>query len=84
MGVARCRHGARHSFRKSRSARLTVSNVRVHDKQIMSHASSPGNDIPSDAKAEIDAYTKGLLSPWTPQQTILEHPVRHLSRLYSI
>lgn len=50
----------------------------------MSHASSPGNDIPTDAKAKIDAYPKGLLSPWTPQQTILEHPVRFSSSLYFV
>ncbi|EIW63015.1 UDP-Glycosyltransferase/glycogen phosphorylase [Trametes versicolor FP-101664 SS1] len=40
---------------------------------VMSHASSPGTDIPDDAKAKIDAYSKGLLSPWVPQQTLLEH-----------
>lgn len=76
MGAARCRHGVRHPFCKSPSARSVFFSVDVYNKQIMSHASSPGNDITVDAKAKINAYTKGLLSPWTPQQTILEHPVR--------
>ncbi|KAI0633343.1 UDP-Glycosyltransferase/glycogen phosphorylase [Trametes polyzona] len=39
---------------------------------IMSHASS-SSEVPSDVKEKIDSYSRGLLSPWTPQQTILEH-----------
>ncbi|KAI0633620.1 UDP-Glycosyltransferase/glycogen phosphorylase [Trametes polyzona] len=40
---------------------------------ILSHA-SPLAAIPDDIKTKVEAYGKGCLSTWTPQQTILEHP----------
>ncbi|KAI0664707.1 UDP-Glycosyltransferase/glycogen phosphorylase [Cubamyces menziesii] len=40
---------------------------------ILSHA-SPFASIPDEVKEKVKLYGKGLLSPWTPQQTILEHP----------
>ncbi|KAI0368559.1 UDP-Glycosyltransferase/glycogen phosphorylase [Pilatotrama ljubarskyi] len=40
---------------------------------ILSHA-SPMAVVPEDVKQKVKEYGKGLLSPWTPQQTILEHP----------
>ncbi|KAI0331043.1 UDP-Glycosyltransferase/glycogen phosphorylase [Cubamyces sp. BRFM 1775] len=41
---------------------------------ILSHA--PYTDhIPGQVKEKVKAYGKGLLSAWSPQQTILEHPV---------
>ncbi len=46
----------------------------------MSHA-SPFAVIPDDIKEKIEVYGLGLLSPWTPQQTVLSHPVRvHFQR----
>ncbi|KAI0769598.1 UDP-Glycosyltransferase/glycogen phosphorylase [Trametes elegans] len=40
---------------------------------ILSHG-SPFAVIPDEIKAKVAVYGKGLLSPWSPQQTILEHP----------
>ncbi|KAL1942706.1 hypothetical protein VTO73DRAFT_4946 [Trametes versicolor] len=40
---------------------------------ILSHA-SPMAVVPDEIKEKVKAYGKGLLSPWSPQQTILEHP----------
>ncbi|KAI0644654.1 UDP-Glycosyltransferase/glycogen phosphorylase [Trametes meyenii] len=40
---------------------------------ILSHA-SPVAVVPDDIREKVRAYGKGLLSPWSPQQTILEHP----------
>ncbi|KAI0674842.1 UDP-Glycosyltransferase/glycogen phosphorylase [Trametes maxima] len=40
---------------------------------ILSHA-SPVAVVPDEIKEKVKAYGKGLLSPWSPQQTILEHP----------
>ncbi|OJT10140.1 UDP-glycosyltransferase 73C1 [Trametes pubescens] len=40
---------------------------------ILSHA-SPMAVVPDDVKEKVKAYGKGLLSSWSPQQTILEHP----------
>ncbi|KAI0827302.1 UDP-Glycosyltransferase/glycogen phosphorylase [Trametes gibbosa] len=40
---------------------------------IMSHA-SPMAVVPEEVKEKVQAYGKGVLSPWSPQQTILEHP----------
>ncbi|OJT12307.1 UDP-glycosyltransferase 73E1 [Trametes pubescens] len=41
---------------------------------ILSHA-SPIATVPDEIKEKVKAYGKGILSPWSPQQTILEHPV---------
>ncbi|KAI0674843.1 UDP-Glycosyltransferase/glycogen phosphorylase [Trametes maxima] len=41
---------------------------------ILSHG-SPMAVVPDEIKEKVKAYGKGLLSPWSPQQTILEHPV---------
>ncbi|EIW63128.1 UDP-Glycosyltransferase/glycogen phosphorylase [Trametes versicolor FP-101664 SS1] len=41
---------------------------------ILSHA-SPMAIIPEEVREKVKAYGRGLLSPWSPQQTILEHPV---------
>ncbi|KAH9895069.1 UDP-Glycosyltransferase/glycogen phosphorylase [Cubamyces lactineus] len=38
---------------------------------IMSHSS---DDIPPNVLDKITSCTKGLVSPWTPQQTVLQHP----------
>ncbi|KAH9914503.1 UDP-Glycosyltransferase/glycogen phosphorylase [Epithele typhae] len=40
---------------------------------IMSHA-SPMAVVPDEVKTKVQAYGKGILSPWAPQQTILDHP----------
>ncbi|KAH9858609.1 UDP-Glycosyltransferase/glycogen phosphorylase [Lenzites betulinus] len=40
---------------------------------IMSH-SSPIAVIPEEVRDKVKAYGKGVLSPWVPQQTILNHP----------
>ncbi|TFK84851.1 glycosyltransferase family 1 protein [Polyporus arcularius HHB13444] len=40
---------------------------------ILSHA-SPWAQVPDTVKEKVQAYGKGLLSPWTPQQVILNHP----------
>ncbi|KAI0745133.1 UDP-Glycosyltransferase/glycogen phosphorylase [Earliella scabrosa] len=40
---------------------------------ILSHA-SPMATIPDDIRAKVKSYGKGILSPWTPQQLILDHP----------
>ena len=44
--------------------------------QILSHASPFAGQIPEEIKEKVKAYGKGILSPWTPQQLILDHPVR--------
>ncbi|OJT10139.1 UDP-glycosyltransferase 72B1 [Trametes pubescens] len=41
---------------------------------ILSHA-SPMAVVPDEISEKVKSYGKGLLSPWSPQQTILEHPV---------
>ncbi|OSD01251.1 glycosyltransferase family 1 protein [Trametes coccinea BRFM310] len=41
---------------------------------ILSHASPFAGAIPEDVLNKVKAYGKGLLSQWSPQQTILEHP----------
>ncbi|KAI0661267.1 UDP-Glycosyltransferase/glycogen phosphorylase [Cubamyces menziesii] len=38
---------------------------------IMSYSS---DDMPLSVQNRITLYQKGLISPWTPQQTILQHP----------
>ena len=43
--------------------------------KIFSHA-SPFAVIPEAVKVKIEASGMGLLSPWSPQQYILSHPVR--------
>ncbi|KAH9895041.1 UDP-Glycosyltransferase/glycogen phosphorylase [Cubamyces lactineus] len=40
---------------------------------ILSHA-SPMAVVPDQVREKVKAYGKGLLSPWTPQQMILNHP----------
>ncbi|KAH9849890.1 UDP-Glycosyltransferase/glycogen phosphorylase [Lenzites betulinus] len=40
---------------------------------ILSH-SSPMAVIPEEVKEKVKAYGKGVLSLWSPQQTILQHP----------
>ena len=40
----------------------------------MSHASPFTGPIPEEIKEKVKNYGKGLLSPWTPQQLILDHP----------
>ncbi|KAM5530977.1 hypothetical protein V8D89_015359 [Ganoderma adspersum] len=44
-----------------------------HVPFILSHP-SPFAAMPDDLKTRIEAYGHGLLSPWSPQQTILRHP----------
>ncbi|KAK7681774.1 hypothetical protein QCA50_015121 [Cerrena zonata] len=49
----------------------------VMEKQlpfIFSHASPFGHTLPDEVVAKVNAYGKGLLSKWSPQQTILSHP----------
>ncbi|KAI0644656.1 UDP-Glycosyltransferase/glycogen phosphorylase [Trametes meyenii] len=41
---------------------------------ILSHG-SPFATVPDEIREKVEKYGKGLLSPWSPQQTILEHPV---------
>ncbi|KAJ3015940.1 hypothetical protein NUW54_g916 [Trametes sanguinea] len=41
---------------------------------ILSHASPFAGAIPDEIVDKVKAYGKGLLSQWSPQQTILEHP----------
>lgn len=40
----------------------------------MSNA-SPFGTVPDEVVAKVKAYGHGLLSKWSPQQTILAHPV---------
>ncbi|KAI0779720.1 UDP-Glycosyltransferase/glycogen phosphorylase [Fomes fomentarius] len=40
---------------------------------ILSHA-APFARIPDKIRKKVKAYGKGVLSPWTPQQLILDHP----------
>ncbi|KAI0745365.1 UDP-Glycosyltransferase/glycogen phosphorylase [Earliella scabrosa] len=40
---------------------------------ILSHA-SPMAAIPDEVKEKVKVYGKAILSPWTPQQLILDHP----------
>lgn len=42
--------------------------------QILSHASPFAGPVPDEIKEKVAAYGKGVLSPWTPQQLILDHP----------
>ncbi|KAM5540994.1 hypothetical protein V8D89_005305 [Ganoderma adspersum] len=44
---------------------------------ILSHG-SPLAAIPDGMKAKAEAYGKGLITAWTPQQLILDHPVTGL------
>ena len=39
--------------------------------------------VPDDVINKVKAYGKGLLSKWSPQQTILSHPVSSFPRLRS-
>ena len=48
--------------------------------QILSHPSQFAV-IPDDLKTRVKEYGHGLLSPWSPQQTILRHPVSALTGL---
>ncbi|KAI0783052.1 UDP-Glycosyltransferase/glycogen phosphorylase [Abortiporus biennis] len=41
---------------------------------IMSHG-SPWAVVPDEVKAKVEKYGQGILSPWSPQQAILAHPV---------
>ncbi|KAI1796353.1 UDP-Glycosyltransferase/glycogen phosphorylase [Ganoderma leucocontextum] len=41
---------------------------------ILSHASPFAAKIPDEITEKVKAYGKGVLSPWTPQQLILDHP----------
>lgn len=45
--------------------------------QLLSHASCFAV-IPDAVRKKVDIYGLGLLSKWSPQQTILSHPVRTL------
>ncbi|PIL36220.1 hypothetical protein GSI_01881 [Ganoderma sinense ZZ0214-1] len=45
---------------------------------IISHL-SPFAVIPDDLKTRVEEYGHGLLSPWSPQQTILRHPMSALT-----
>ncbi|CAL1707824.1 unnamed protein product [Somion occarium] len=40
---------------------------------ILSHA-SPFAQVPDEVAAKVKTYEQGILSKWTPQQTILAHP----------
>ncbi|KAI0356299.1 UDP-Glycosyltransferase/glycogen phosphorylase [Trametes cingulata] len=40
---------------------------------ILSHA-SPLAVVPDDVREKVKAYGKGIISAWTPQQLILDHP----------
>ncbi|KAM5530920.1 hypothetical protein V8D89_015410 [Ganoderma adspersum] len=41
---------------------------------ILSHASPFAANVPEEIQQKVKAYGKGVLSPWTPQQLILDHP----------
>ncbi|KAI0790595.1 UDP-Glycosyltransferase/glycogen phosphorylase [Abortiporus biennis] len=41
---------------------------------IMSHG-SPLAVVPDEVKAKVEKYSQGMLTPWSPQQAILAHPV---------
>ncbi|OSD03897.1 glycosyltransferase family 1 protein [Trametes coccinea BRFM310] len=41
---------------------------------ILSMASPLAGPLPDEISTKVKAYGKGLVSPWTPQQLILEHP----------
>ncbi|OSD03898.1 glycosyltransferase family 1 protein [Trametes coccinea BRFM310] len=40
---------------------------------LLSHASPRAGALPDEIVDKVGAYGKGMLSPWTPQQTVLEH-----------
>ena len=73
MGGPRRLDGAQPSLRKDP---VPCHCARVSDvvEQILSHA-SPFAVIPDEIKEKVKAYGKGVLSAWTPQQLILDHPV---------
>ncbi|KAI0633610.1 UDP-Glycosyltransferase/glycogen phosphorylase [Trametes polyzona] len=37
-------------------------------------SASPVAVVPDEVHAKVKAYSKGIISPWTPQQLILDHP----------
>lgn len=45
--------------------------------KVLSHG-SPSADISEDMMRKIDLYEFGLLSPWSPQQMILQHEVGYI------
>lgn len=44
-----------------------------HHLQLLGHG-SPFAVIPDEIKAKVAAYGKGMMSSWTPQQVVLDHP----------
>ena len=44
------------------------------ESQILSHA-CPLAVVPDDVKEKVKVYGKGVMSAWTPQQLISDHPV---------
>ena len=73
MGLPRRPHGVGYPFREHGTP-PSVTCSDHDDIQILSHA-SPVAVIPDHVRETVKTYGKGLLSPWTPQQLILDHPV---------
>lgn len=76
VGFLRCRHGKENTIRKYHCTFMPFVQLTFTGcPQILSHASQIAV-VPEEVRAKVDAYGSGLLSKWTPQQTILAHPVR--------
>ena len=69
MGFLGCSNGEENPFCESDS-RLDAQVLKSGSLQIMSHA-SPFASVPDEVLAKVKAYGAGLLSEWSPQQTIL-------------
>ncbi len=82
VGRSRRYHGAQHTFREYNTLlhSCSVAADAHRAKQILSYG-SPLAVIPDDMKAKVEAYGRGLLTPWTPQQLVLDHPVSSLAAL---
>ncbi|CDO72757.1 hypothetical protein BN946_scf184994.g10 [Trametes cinnabarina] len=48
--------------------------MELHIPFLLSHAAPRAAILPDEFVQKVQAYGKGFLSPWAPQQTILEHP----------
>lgn len=78
LGFSRCHHGDEDTIR-TRSLKSPLGSTPMI-RQIMSHA-SPFAVIPAGVEEKVEAYEYGLLTPWSPQQTILQHEVSAIVKL---
>lgn len=78
LGFSLCHHGDEDTIRK-RSLKCPLAFKRII-RQVMSHA-SPFAVISAEVAQKVEAYEHGLLTPWSPQQTILRHEVSAIVEL---